>query len=254
MRLSFRSRTAKAAALLVGAGALWLLYTAARSRILIRNGRAIEARTATFARDYSVGNASAPTLTYLIMGDSTAAGWGAATLDMTYPYLVAQAVAARGFRVRVVNAAVGGATARDVAASQIAAIERWKPDVITLSVGANDATHFTAPDDYRRDWNEIFSALEASSARQILVADTPDMFLAPALPLPLSWATARHARAQNVILRQLIGNSRVQIVPLYDKGKLDAHINPGLYAADSFHPSSSGYALWARLFVERLSI
>lgn len=248
MRLSLRSRTAKIAALLLGAGALWLLYTATRSKILLANGRAIGEQSATFSRDTFVGESGAPTLIYLALGDSTAAGWGAAKLEATYPHLVAQTVAKRGFRVHLVNVAVGGATVGDVAASQLAAIDRIKPDLITLSVGANDATHFTAPDDYRRDLSAILTALEASSARTVLVADTPDMFLAPALPLPLSWATARRARAQNEILRELTKASRVRVVKLYERGKLK---ESELYAADRFHPSAAGYARWARLFIEK---
>lgn len=237
-------------ALFFGIGTLsWLLYTAVRSQILLANGRAIGAHSATFARDTFVGEAGAPAFTYLAMGDSTGAGWGAATLQATYPYLVAQAVAQRGFRVHIVNVAKGGATARDVAVNQLPSIAEVKPDLITLSVGANDTTHGTAPEDYRRDLNAILAALETSSARQILAADTPDMFLAPALPLPLSWVTARRARAQNAVLRELTRDSRVQIVELYEKGKLD---ESELYAADRFHPSSAGYARWARLFIERL--
>ncbi len=240
------------AALAASVSALWLLYSAARTRILLANGRAIAQTSATFARDYSVGASGAPAATYLILGDSTAAGWGAATLQATYPHLIARALADRGFRVRVVNVAAGGATARDVVAVQLAAIARVQPDLITLSVGANDATHFTAPDDYRRDWAAILAALQQSKARTILVADTPDMFLAPALPLPLAAIAARRARAQNEITRAIPRDSRVQIVPLYARGKLDARLDPQLYAADRFHPSPAGYARWARLFIERL--
>ncbi len=252
MRFFPRSKTAKIAALLLVASALWLLYTAARSQILLRNGRAIANHSAQWPRDYSVGQSGAPTLTYLVLGDSTAAGWGAATLQTTYPYEIAQAIARRGFRVHIINVAVGGAKVGDVAASQLAAIERVKPDLITLSVGANDATHFTSPAEFRRNLATILSALKQSDARTILVADTPDMFLAPALPLPIAAATSRRARAQNTILRALAKKSRVQIVELYAKGKLDARINPRLYAADRFHPSALGYARWARLFVEKL--
>lgn len=249
MRFPLRSKSGKFAALLLGASALWLIYTAVGSEILLNNGRIIGQHSASFARDYYVGESGAQALTYLVLGDSTAAGWGAATLEATYPHQVARAVAARGFRVHLVNVAVGGATAGDVAASQLAAIETIKPDLITLSVGANDATHGSSPDDYRRDFSAILTALETSSARTILVADTPDMFQAPALPLPLSAATARRARAQNAILRELTRGSRVQIVELYEQGKLK---EPELYAADRFHPSAAGYARWARLFIEQL--
>ena len=245
-----RSKTTRRLALIFGAGALiYFAYTAARSKILLNNGRAIAAQSAGFARDYFVGEAGAPTFTYLALGDSTAAGWGAATLETTYPYEIARAVAKRGIRVRVVNAAVGGATTHDVAASQLAAISKVQPDLITLSVGANDATHFTSPDEFRRDLATILSSLEQSKARTILVADTPDMFLAPALPLPIAAATSRWARAQNAILRASTRDSRVQIVELYERGKLRS---PELYAADRFHPSASGYARWARLFIEKL--
>ena len=248
--LETRSKSARRLTLIFGAGALiYLAYTAARTRILLNNGRAIAAQSASFARDYFVGEAGAPTFTYLALGDSTAAGWGAATLQTTYPYEIARTVAKRGFRVHIINVAVGGAKAGDVAASQLAAIERVKPDLITLSVGANDATHFTSPAEFRRDLATILSALKQSRARTILVADTPDMFLAPALPLPIAAITARRARAQNAITRQLTRDSRVQIVSLYERGKLRS---PDLYAADRFHPSASGYALWARLFIEKL--
>ena len=247
-----RRRARLVTALLLAAGAIWLAYTVVRSRALLAQGRAIESQSARFARDYFVGETGAPTLQYLAMGDSTAAGWGAAQLEATYPYLVAQALATRGFHVHVVNVARGGATVSDVKANQLDELEKSRPDVITLSVGANDATHFTPPDDYQRDLNAIVSALQQSSARTILVADTPDMWLAPALPTPLSWATARRARAQNTILSELASDSRLQIVPLYARGKLDARLDPGLYAADRFHPSSKGYARWAKLFVSAL--
>ena len=245
------SRARKIVALLLAPGALWLLYTVVRSKILLDNGRAIGRQSASFARESWIGEPGAPITTYLALGDSTAAGWGAADENATYPHLVAQAIAQRGFYVHFVNVAVGGAKAGDVAASQLAAIGRAKPDLITLTVGANDATHGSAPDDYRRDWTTILAALEQSSARTILVADTPDMFLAPALPLPLAVATARRARAQNFVLRALTKGSRVQIVELYEKGKLNS---PELYAADRFHPSAAGYARWAKLFIEKLGV
>ena len=228
---------------------MWACYTAARSKILLANGRAIEVQSAAFSRDYFVGEARAPALQYLAMGDSTAAGWGAQTLSATYPYLVAQAVAQRGFRVHVVNVAVGGARAVDVPRNQLESL-MVKPDLITLSVGANDATHFTAPANFRRDMKAILAALRSSGARRVLVADTPDMFLAPALPLPLALATARRAGAQNAALREIARG--VTVVPLFQKGKLNSRQEAGLYAADCFHPSATGYARWARIFEQSL--
>lgn len=246
----FTSRRARVIAAALALGASGLVYTAARSRVLLANGRAIEAQSAGLTRDYFVGAKDAPALTYLVMGDSTAAGWGAGTLAATYPYLIAQSVARRGFRVHVVNVAKGGATLREVRVNQLLALNRVRPNLVTLSVGANDATHFTALDAYARDLQAVMSALHNSAAQEVLVANTPDMWLAPALPLPLAWAVARRARAQNVVFDKAVKNTRLRTVDLYGRGKLDARRDPTLYAADRFHPSAAGYAKWAPLFIE----
>lgn len=247
-----RIRRRRVAALCLLGALGWLLYTIGRSRALLANGRQIAAQSARFPRDYFVSSPNAPALTYLVLGDSTAAGWGANELAATYPHRVAQAVAQRGYRVRVVNVAVGGATLHDVRREQLAALSRVRPDLVTLSVGANDATHFTPLTDYDRELRAVLGTLQGSSARSVLWANTPDMFLAPALPLPLSLATAWRARRQNALLDQSLRGSRVRVVDLYGRGKLDYHRNPALYAADRFHPSARGYRLWAPLFVEQL--
>ena len=254
MNIHKRRRTRRLAGLLAAGALVWLLYTAARSRVLLHNGRQIAAHSASFARDYSVGDAKAPTLNYLVMGDSTAAGWGAPTLQTTYPHLVAQSLARRGFRVRVVNVAVGGAKIGDVLRDQLGALETVRPDVVTVSVGANDATHFTAPDHWTRDLQGLVTALETSSARTIAIANTPDLFLAPALPLPLSWATARRARQQNQSFDKILKHTRLQTVDLFGQGRLDARVQPDFYAADRFHPARLGYAKWARLFARSVAL
>ena len=231
---------------------IWLVATVVRTAILLRNGAQIGRQNATFSHDYFVGNASAKTFTYLVLGDSTAAGWGAKTLEETYAYRVAEAIANRGFRVRVVNVAVGGATLNDVLKNQIASLETVKPQLITISIGANDATHGTNPIEYSSDLQTLLAALGKSSAKTVLVANTPDMFQAPALPLPLAIVANNRARRQNDILQKSARNSPVQIVDLYKRGKLIYAQNHELYARDLFHPSGKGYAIWAQLFIEKL--
>ncbi|MBW3637689.1 MAG: SGNH/GDSL hydrolase family protein [Armatimonadetes bacterium] len=241
-----------AARLFLLAIVVWLLWSVGRGRVLLLNGQRIAAQSAQFPRDYFVGKRNSPLLTYLVLGDSTAAGWGAGQLNRTYPHQVAQAVAARGHRVRVVNVAVGGARLSDVLKHQLGAIQRERPDLITLSAGANDATHFTSPDDYARELRAVVAALQNSTAKQILMADVPDMFQAPALPLPLAIATNWRARRLNVALTKALRGSKIRRVELYKKGKLIYRLNPNFYAADLFHPSGAGYGVWARLFIGSL--
>jgi lysophospholipase L1-like esterase len=146
---------------------------------LLSNGKAIAQKSSSFPRDYYVGDASHLPLTYLVLGDSTAAGWGAEELKSTFAYQVAQALAARGYRVRVVNRAVGGAQLRDVLHGQLASLKEVRPQFVTISIGANDATHFTSPIEYSNGLRTLLTALGDSKAKQVLIANTPDMYQAP---------------------------------------------------------------------------
>ena len=232
--------------------AAWLVFTLYRTRRLLANGRHIAHFSELFARDYDVGRPDLPSLTYLVLGDSTAAGWGAEDLARTYPYQVAHALAARGTHVHVVVRAVAGARLSDVLVGQLPAIPSVRPDIVTLSIGANDATHFTSKADYERELQILVAALEKSGARQILVADTPNMFRVPALPLPLAIAINLRARAQNRALAAALRGTKIRRVELYERGQLNYRRDPTLYAADLFHPSGAGYGVWAPLFVEKL--
>lgn len=230
----------------------WGLFTFVRSRVLLRNAAIIKAQSVRFSRDYFVGDPRKPTFNYFVLGDSTAAGWGAATLQGTYSYRVSQAVAARGYRVHVRNIAVGGAKIWDVCRDQLPTLSNAYPDLITLTVGANDATHGTVDGDCIRGLRKLFTAFHASGARTILVANVPDMVQAPALPFPASAIVGKRAARINVALYSEADLSKTRVVDIYAKGKLIYQKHPDQYAADLFHPSAKGYAVWAKLFIESL--
>jgi lysophospholipase L1-like esterase len=209
-------------------------------------------QSAQFRRDYFVGDPAQPALQYLALGDSTAAGWGGAQLSETYVHQVAVALAARGYYVHVINVAVGGARLQHVLQHQVPLLKSRRPQFITVSVGANDATHFTSITEYSGQLRSLIAALQNSTAEQVLFANTPDMFQAPALPLPFAIAANARARRQNIVLNSALKGTGIQAVDLYNKGKLVYRLDRGLYAADRFHPSGSGYRRWARLFIEKL--
>jgi lysophospholipase L1-like esterase len=230
---------------------VWLLWTVLRSWQLLANTRQIALQSEQFPRDYFVGNPKSPAFTYCILGDSTAVGCGARRLEYTYTHSVALVLTSLGYRVHVINLAVNGATMRDVRQHQLSQLPSLRPNLISISIGANDATHFTSSEDYSQELNLVMKQLNASTATHILFANTPDMYLAPALPLPLSIATQRRAQRQNEILnRALAGSSsRIELINLYDFGKLDYHMDKNLYASDLFHPSSKGYGVWTKIYV-----
>ena len=79
-------------------------------------------------------------LRYMSMGDSLAAGKGATPVTNGYAYLLYRdQVFGKIDDVTFANAAVPGVTSEQVLMWQVpAAIQVFKPDVITMSVGGND--------------------------------------------------------------------------------------------------------------------
>ena len=161
-------------------------------------------------------------------------------------------MARRGFRVHVVNVAVGGATLRDVIENQLPKLQTIRPQLVTISIGANDSTRGTNPNEYSNDLQTLQNALKNSTARQVLWANTPDMTQTPAPPMLLSKLFGVRARRQNALLKRVLTDAKIDIVNLHDDGKLIYARDHELYASDLFHPSSKGYASWAKLFANQL--
>ena len=98
-----------------------------------------------------LGSAGAP-LNYVILGDSTAAGVGAA-----YDQGIAMGTTrqlAQTRRVTMTNLGVSGARIHDVVRDQLSAAQALKPELVLLSVTANDVTHLTRIAPMRRDLRE----------------------------------------------------------------------------------------------------
>ena len=236
----------RAALCLCGA---YFLYQSARTNVLLKNAGDLMANAEKFPREYSVGDQENREIIYVVLGDSTAVGVGAAGLEDSCAFQIATTFAdLKKRRVRVINMAVSGAVLNDVLEKQLPQLAKLKPDLISVSIGANDATHFASMEKYRAQMQWLIEKLGASKA-QVLMATTPDMFQSPALPLPLAMSANRRAKMQNVILAKAAANSLIKVVDLFNRGQLIYAQNPNLYAADFFHPSSGGYQIWARLFI-----
>ncbi|MBI3495082.1 SGNH/GDSL hydrolase family protein [Candidatus Berkelbacteria bacterium] len=228
------------------------LYGIFRYMYYLRKSMALISWGEQFTRSYALGDSSKKPLRYVVLGDSTAVGVGADKLGESYPHQVAAALAKTNY-VTVVNLAISGARVDDVLKKQLPKLGDLKPDVITLSIGGNDATHFTDLADYRKTMAAVLEALKNSGAKTMIVAASPDMYLTPALTRVISKPVGLRAAKQNEILRELVKDSNIKIADLYNDGKLDYHKNHALYAADLFHPAQAGYAIWAQLFIHQLS-
>src|SRR5438105_4887862 len=76
--------------------------------------------------------------TVLVFGDSLSAAYGLAP-DQGWVNLLAQRAAHTGLEWRVVNASVSGETTAGGASRISGDLERHKPDIVLIELGANDA-------------------------------------------------------------------------------------------------------------------
>jgi lysophospholipase L1-like esterase len=194
-----------------------------------------------------------PALTYIVLGDSTAAGVGG-----NYEHGIAVSTAkglGERHRVAMTNLAVSGARLRDVRALQLAAASALRPDVVLLSAGANDVTHLTSVAAMRAHLRAIVLALRAANPDvRIVITGSPDMGSPPRIPRLLRGLASWRTRRANQMFRAEAARDRLVFAPIAESTGPLFRRNRSLFAADRFHPNDRGYATWIPVLDRALSI
>ncbi|MGR2752962.1 SGNH/GDSL hydrolase family protein [Agromyces arachidis] len=173
---------------------------------------------------------------YVAMGDSAAQGIGASRPDHSYVGLLARLMRdTTGRTVRVVNLSVSGATTGLAVQDQLPKLAKYRPDVLTVSIGANDIAKWDE-DGFERNLVAILDALPPHA----LVADLPFFYF--------PHNEARVAVA-NDILRRLVAERGLTLVRLHRETRLRGFRRIFThFANDWFHPNDHGYQVWADAF------
>ncbi|WP_436530379.1 SGNH/GDSL hydrolase family protein [Actinoplanes sp. HUAS TT8] len=189
-------------------------------------------------------HAEGPPLRLAVLGDSSAAGFGAPDHASALAGQFATALAALlGRRVSWRVSARGGATA-GTALDLVSALET--PEVVLLVVGVNDTTRLRWPPTYQRAVATLIAAVRAHLGHPvpILLAGLPPVGRFPAIPTPVRQILGAHARRLDHRLARLATHlPDVHHLPV---GTLPLD-HPGLFAPDGFHPAPPAYQLWGRL-------
>ena len=182
-------------------------------------------------------------LTFAVLGDSIAYGQGAARSADTAGARLAGALERAGMPVNLRVVAVPGAVSGDLAAQVRAALVA-RPDLALIIIGANDLTHFVAPQQAASALRAAVRQLRNNSV-EVVVAPAPDLSVVPWVPAQMRAVV----KAGSVSLRRaqtaaaLAEGARVADVDGVTSAGFAADVT--LFSADRFHPSSAGYALIA---------
>ena len=195
------------------------------------------------ARDPVHLGTSGSSLSYTVLGDSTAAGEGAA-YENGIAILTARELA-KTHVVTMTNFAVSGAKTRDVLREQLPSAERVRPDLVLIAVGANDVTHLTSVGAVERSLVQILRRLRAANPKVVIVlTGSPDMGAPPRVPRVLRPIAAWRTRRLNRMFASVARAKDVSFAPIaVETGPLFRR-DHSLFAEDRFHPNERGYATW----------
>ncbi len=192
----------------------------------------------------SFGPEDGKPLRFAVLGDSTAAGVGAGSVERSYPALLAARLGDAGCRVELLGFGVSGARMADLPSKQAPRAVAAHPDLVLVALGGNDATHLTPLSALRRDLGAGLDLLEEAGA-PVVVTGAPDMraraFLEP-LRTFMGWRGRRVSRA----IRQVVQERKLTFVPLAERTARFFGEDPdSTFSEDLFHPGPEGYARWA---------
>jgi lysophospholipase L1-like esterase len=181
-------------------------------------------------------------LRLLVLGDSTAAGVGAATQHEALPGRLAAALHARtgrGIRWRAVGE--NGATSRDIVERYLEDALAQPADLLFLTIGANDAMTMRGAGAFRRDVRRILTAFETANPDATVMMSTLPVFgRFRRMPEPLRTALFRHSLA--------LEGAAVAEIALDPRRIISTDPPPyaeDFWATDDFHPGPPGYRDWA---------
>lgn len=182
-------------------------------------------------------------LRYLALGDSFTCGTGGPP-ELSFPSQLKRALSKKGLDVRVENVAVNGYSTNEVIAEELEALERFKPDVVTLAIGANDIVRHDDLDAYRANLKKIFKAITDAKVKRVYVLPQPDWSQSP-VSEAFGDRDAIRARIEtfNAILSEEAKRAGATYLDLFPQFVEQA--KKGLIAPDGLHPNARAYAAWA---------
>jgi lysophospholipase L1-like esterase len=177
----------------------------------------------------------------VILGDSSAAGYGVTRPRETPGALLASGLVERLRRPVVVrNLAVVGATSAGLVPQRELALP-WRPDIAVILIGGNDVTHRVRVHTAVTHLAETVGLLRAEGAR-VVVGTCPDLGTVRPIQPPLRWLVRQWSRdmaaAQTVAVVEA-GGTTVSLGDLL--GPEFAASPETMFGADRFHPSPAGY-------------
>ncbi|MFA5154824.1 MAG: SGNH/GDSL hydrolase family protein [Patescibacteria group bacterium] len=191
-------------------------------------------------------------LVYAILGDSLSAGAGAERPADSLPHQLAVRLAGPARNAILYNESVSSYKTADLLPILLPVTIAAQPDVVTVLIGVNDIHNQVSLPDFRRNYEQILEQLTAGTTARIYAVSIPfigaDRLMRPPYQAYFDYQTRRF----NAVIQELAVKYGVSYVDLYSPTVSLFKKSGGHYSADLFHPSATGYQIWADLIYDRI--
>lgn len=178
-----------------------------------------------------------------VLGDSSITAPGVAGPHEIWVRLVGDRLAEKR-HVTLRSFAVSGSRAEDLLNDQLESALAFGPDMVIVSVGANDVIHGVGIQPFEKRLDELVAALTETGALTIL-SGVGDIGTIPRLKPPLrnlmSQRSARFDRAHHVVASRY----GAHVVEHRKDDPMIWYSDRALWSADLFHVSAAGHRRWA---------
>ncbi len=204
--------------------------------------------------DTGMLDGAGPVLHVALLGESSAAGIGAATVDEALVGRLATRAAqitgrAVSWRLIARSGAVTATVRRELVPQLTEEATGWTPDAVVVVVGINDLIRLTMLKTWRRQVAQLITAIhERVGECPILVAGLPPVHRVPTLPSWLRFLAGRRARQMDGQLAEVAHASGAHHQPV-----LNLPCDDTYFAGDGFHPSPLCYGVWGDLLATKLA-
>lgn len=180
-------------------------------------------------------------ISFTVIGDSCAAGYGVHTPEETPGALLAAGLAEIAERpVHLATVAKTGARSADLA-DQVDKALVTSPDVALIIIGGNDVTNRVPPADAVGMLITAVRRLRAAGC-DVVVGTCPDLGAIRPIQPPLRWLARRWSRQLAAAQTFAVVEAGGRTVSLGSLLSPEFVAAPELFSPDLFHPSSAGYA------------
>ncbi|MGA9574771.1 MAG: arylesterase [Lysobacterales bacterium] len=161
----------------------------------------------------------------LILGDSLSAGYGMQR-EMSWVSLLETRLSKDGYSYQILNSSISGDTSQGGLTRLPRLLDRYKPQIVIIELGANDGLRGIDPNVTRKNMASMIRQSQAIGARVLLAG----------IKLPPNYGSAYLQQFES-IYTDLANEFGTLLVPFLMDG---IAFEPDLLQADNIHPNEKG--------------